>query len=84
MDHKTAGYFDQELLDIFDGYVHGDFDRRGFLDRAAKFAVGGITAAALLEALSPNYALANQIDRSEEHTSELQSRRNLVSRPLLE
>ena len=65
MDRKTAGDFDQELLDIFDGYVHGDFDRRGFLDRAAKFAVGGMTATALLEALSPNYALANQIDEND-------------------
>mgnify|MGYP006207915781 FL=1 len=47
----TAADFDQELLILFDAYVHGDLDRRGFLDRAAKFAVGGMTAAGLLAAL---------------------------------
>jgi carboxymethylenebutenolidase len=61
MDRKKAGDFDQELLDLYDRYVHGGLDRREFLDRAGKFAVGGITAAALVEALMPNYALANQV-----------------------
>jgi carboxymethylenebutenolidase len=56
-----ASAFDQELLDLFDGYVHGAIDRREFLDKAAKFAVGGITAAALLDMLSPRYAWAQQI-----------------------
>ncbi len=65
MTRKTADQFDQELLDIFDEYVHGAIDRRAFLDRAAKFAVGGLTAAALLEALAPDYALANQVDESD-------------------
>ena len=66
MNRKTAGDFDQELLDIYDHYVHGLLGRREFLDRAAKFAVGGLTAAALLETLSPNYALANQVDEDDE------------------
>jgi len=57
----TAQDFDQELLDIYDYYVHGKIDRRTFLDRAAKYAVGGLTALALLEMLSPNYALAAQV-----------------------
>ena len=65
MERKTAKDFDQELLDLFDGYVHGRIERREFLDKAAKFAVGGITAAALLEALSPNYALANQVEEND-------------------
>ena len=65
MDRKTAADFDQELLDIYDHYVHGLLDRREFLDRAAKFAVGGLTAAALLKTLSPNYALANQVDEND-------------------
>ncbi len=65
MDRKTAGDFDQELLDIYDHYAHGLIDRRQFFDRAAKFAVGGLTAAALLETLSPNYALANQVDEND-------------------
>lgn len=65
MVRKTAGDFDQELLDIYDHYAHGLIDRRQFFDRAAKFAVGGLTAAALLETLSPNYALANQVDEND-------------------
>ena len=54
MERKTADDFDQDLLILFDAYVHGDIDRRGFLDRAGKFAVGGLTAAGLLAALSPD------------------------------
>lgn len=61
MNRKTAADFDQELLDLYDEYVHGRVTRRTFLDRAGKFAVGGITAAALLESLKPNYALAQQV-----------------------
>ena len=58
---KKASDFDQELLNLFDQYVHGGIDRRGFLDRAAKFAVGGITAAMLLDELSPKFAEAQQV-----------------------
>src|SRR5512143_3191090 len=61
MDRKKASDFDQELLDLFDKYVHGAVDRRGFLDGAAKFAVGGTTAAMLLDALSPRFAEAQQV-----------------------
>jgi carboxymethylenebutenolidase len=53
--------FPQELLDIYDGYVHGVITKREFLDRAAKFAVGGVTAVALLKALQPTYAWAEQV-----------------------
>lgn len=60
-----ASDFDQELLDLFDKYVHGKIDRRGFLDSAAKFAVGGVTAMTLLEMLAPNYALAAQVDEKD-------------------
>ncbi len=56
MPQKTAHDFDQELLVLFDAYVHGAIDRRTFLDKAAKFAVGGVTAAMLLSELSPNFA----------------------------
>jgi carboxymethylenebutenolidase len=66
MTRRTAKDFDQELLDLYDYYVHGQIDRRAFLDRAAKFAVGGITAAALLEMLSPQYALAAQVPKEDE------------------
>jgi carboxymethylenebutenolidase len=56
MSPKTAHDFDQELLGLFDAYVHGIIDRRAFLDKAAKFAVGGVTAMMLLDQLSPNFA----------------------------
>ena len=58
MERKTAHDFDQELLLLFDAYVHGALDRRGFLDKAAKYAVGGVTAAMLLDQLSPKFAEA--------------------------
>jgi carboxymethylenebutenolidase len=66
MTRRTAKDFDQELLDLYDYYVHGQIDRRAFLDRAAKFAVGGLTAAALLEMLSPQYALAAEVPKEDE------------------
>src|SRR5262249_36492182 len=61
MKRKKASDFPQELLDLFDGYVHGGISRRQFLDRAQKFAVGGVTAVALFQMLKPNYAWAIQI-----------------------
>jgi carboxymethylenebutenolidase len=61
MERKKASDFPQELLDLFDGYVHGVVSRRKFLDGAQKFAVGGITAAALFQMLKPNYAWALQV-----------------------
>jgi len=65
MEPKTAKDFDQELLDLFDQYVHGGVDRRGFLDRAAKFAVGGVTAGMLLDSLSPKFAEAQQVPKDD-------------------
>lgn len=61
MQRKTAHDFDQELLILFDAYVHGALDRRGFLDKAAKFAVGGVTAAMLLDQLSPKFLEAQVV-----------------------
>ena len=61
----TAHDFDQELLILFDAYVHGGIDRRGFLDKAQKFAVGGMTAAGLLAALSPNFAAAQVVPKDD-------------------
>jgi carboxymethylenebutenolidase len=65
MERKKASDFDQELLNLFDLYVHGNIDRRAFLDRAGKFAVGGMTAAALLEALNPKFAEAQQVAKDD-------------------
>ena len=61
MERKTAHDFDQDLLILFDAYVHGALDRRGFLDQAAKYAVGGVTAAMLLDQLSPKFAEAQVV-----------------------
>jgi carboxymethylenebutenolidase len=61
MTRKIASDFSQEVLDLFDRYVHGIVDRRGFLEQAAKLTVGGLTAAALLDALSPRFAEAQQV-----------------------
>ena len=65
MQRKTAADFDQELLVLFDAYVHGGIDRRGFLDRAQKFAVGGVTASMLLASLSPNFAAAQVVPKDD-------------------
>jgi carboxymethylenebutenolidase len=65
MERKKATDFPQELLDEFDLYVHGDIDRRTFLDRAGKYAVGGLTAAAIFDMLKPNYAWAEQVPKSD-------------------
>jgi carboxymethylenebutenolidase len=65
MDRKQASDFDQELLNLFDKYVHGDIDRRGFLERAAKYAIGGVTAIMLLDALNPRFAEAQQVPKDD-------------------
>jgi len=61
VNRRKASDFDPGLLELFDGYVHGGISRREFLDRAKAFAAGGVTAAALLESLSPVYAWAQQV-----------------------
>ena len=60
-----ASDFPQELLNLFDKYVHGQVDRRGFLDGAAKFTAGGLTAAGILEILSPKYVEAQQVAKDD-------------------
>jgi carboxymethylenebutenolidase len=61
MERKKASDFPQELLNLFDGYVHGGMTRREFLDCTQRFAVGGVTAAMLFNMLRPNYAWALQV-----------------------
>src|SRR3954469_10301139 len=65
MERKKATDFPQELLNLFDLYVHGDIDRRSFLEGAQKFAVGGLTAVGIWESLRPNYAWAQQIPKDD-------------------
>jgi carboxymethylenebutenolidase len=64
-ERKKASDYPQELLDLFDRYVHGDIPRREFLDGAKKFATGGLTAAAIWESLRPNYAWAQQVPKDD-------------------
>jgi carboxymethylenebutenolidase len=78
MERKQASEFPQELLNLFDQYVHGDIDRRAFLDGARKFATGTMTATALWEALRPNYAWAQQVPPDD---SRIQSERATVPSP---
>ena len=66
LKRMKAADFPKEVLNLFDQYVHGGIDRRGFLEGAAKFAAGSMTAAAMLECLSPNYALAQQVQPNDE------------------
>ena len=65
MERKKASDYPQELLDLFHQYVHGDIDRRDFLHGAGRFAVGGLTAAAIFESLKPNYAWAQQVPKDD-------------------
>jgi carboxymethylenebutenolidase len=65
MNRLTAKDFHPELLELYDYYAHGQISRRDFLDRAARYAAGGLGAAAILAALSPNYALATQVSLSD-------------------
>lgn len=61
MKRMKASDFDPRILELYDGYVHGKMSKRDFLGSAGKYVAAGITAAAVLEQLQPNYALAQQV-----------------------
>jgi len=65
MERRKASDFHPEVLRLFDQYVHGSIDRRGFLAGAARFAAGGMTASMLLDALNPRFADAQQVARDD-------------------
>ena len=65
MTRQTSDDFKPEVLQLFDQYVHGQIDRRGFLQSASKFAVGAVTAEVLLQQLSPNFAQAQQVPKTD-------------------
>src|SRR5581483_9228721 len=65
MERRSASEYPQELLNLFDKYVHGDIDRRAFLDGAQKYATAGITATMIWESLRPNYAWAQQVPKDD-------------------
>ncbi len=58
---KRAQDFDQRILEIFDGYVHGKISKREFISQAGRYAAAGVTGAMILEQLKPDYALARQV-----------------------
>ena len=78
LERRKASDFPQELLNLFDQYVHGGIDRRTFIEGAQKFAVGGVTATALFEMLKPNYAWAIQVPTDD---SRIKSETETVSSP---
>jgi carboxymethylenebutenolidase len=65
MERKTASDFDPDVLILFDAYVHGAIDRRGFLHKASRYAAGGMTAAMMLDALNPRFAEAQQVAKDD-------------------
>src|SRR5512137_745329 len=65
MERKTASDFDPDVLILFDAYVHGAIDRRGFLHKASKYATAGMTAAMMLDALNPRFAEAQQVAKDD-------------------
>jgi carboxymethylenebutenolidase len=69
MQRKQASDFHPEVLRLFDQYVHGFIDRRGFLEGVARFAVGGVTATMLLDALNPRFAEAQQVAKDDPRLS---------------
>jgi carboxymethylenebutenolidase len=79
MERKQASDYPQELLDLFDIYVHGGMDRREFLAKAQKFAVGGVTAAMIWESLRPNYAWAQQVAKDDKR---IRTERATVDSPM--
>ena len=65
MPQKTASDFGPEVMKLFDQYVHGAIDRRAFLNQSTKYAVGGMTATMLLDALNPKFATAQQVKKDD-------------------
>jgi carboxymethylenebutenolidase len=65
MERKQASDFDPDVLILFDAYVHGAIDRRGFLQKASKYATAGVTAAMMLDALNPRFAEAQQVPKDD-------------------
>jgi carboxymethylenebutenolidase len=79
MKRWTAQDFQPEILQIFDRYVHGDLDRRGFLERAGQVVGGPAAAAGLLALLSPRFAEARQVAPEDPR---IQTRRQVFESPL--
>jgi len=55
-----------EAVELYNLFIHGVISRRAFLDGVQKFAVGGLAVATLIEALMPNYALGQQVSKTDD------------------
>jgi carboxymethylenebutenolidase len=65
MEPKNPREFGQDVYDLFDKFVHGDIDRRAFIDNAGRFGIAGMTGAMILEALTPRFAEAEQVAKDD-------------------
>jgi len=65
MEPKTPK-LPREAVQLYNLFIHGEISRRDFMDGVQRFAVGGLTAAAIIEALMPNYALGQQVFRTDD------------------
>ncbi len=74
MEPKNPREFDQSVYDLFDKFVHGDIDRRAFIDGAGKFSVAGMTGAMILESLTPRFAEAQVVAKDDKRIVDLGGR----------
>src|SRR5438132_8412245 len=65
MEAKTALQLPQEVIHLYNVYIHGGMTRREFFDATKKFAVGGLTAAVIVEAMMPNYSMGQQVPKDD-------------------
>lgn len=55
-----------EAVQLYTDFIHGEISRRDFLNGVQRFAIAGLTASAIVEALMPNYALGQQVRKDDE------------------
>src|SRR6516164_4448679 len=55
-----------EAIQLYNLFIHGEISRRAFMDGVQKFAVGGLAVSAIVEALMPNYALGQQVSKTDD------------------
>ncbi len=66
MDQIVRKKLPTEAVDLYSKFIHGEIGRRDFFDGLTRFAVGGLTVAAMVEALMPNYALGQQVRKDDD------------------
>jgi carboxymethylenebutenolidase len=62
----TRSKLPSEAIQLYNLFIHGEISRRAFMDGVQRFAVGGLTAAAIIEALMPNYAAGQQVSKTDD------------------